>query len=403
MAKVIVYDTTLRDGEQAPGFSMTPDEKLRMGRQLERLGVDVLEVGFPASSLDDLEASCSLASEVTAAQVAVLARVLRADIDLCFDALSRTDDGRIHVFTPVSELHIREKLRTTPEQNLEAARDAIRYARNGCGDVQFGCEDASRSDPDYLCRIVEACIDAGAATIDIADTVGYMMSSEFGALISLLFNRVPNIDQATVAVHCHDDLGLAVANSLEGLRAGARQVECTVNGIGERAGNASLEEIVMCLATRGAFFGLETGVETSLLYPTSQTLTEITGIDVQPNKAIVGANAFSHEAGAHQHGILVDSSTYEIMRPPTVGVPSRRLVLGKHSGRWALRDRLQFLDLEVPEDRFEEFMAAFKQLARKHSVDDAALADLAQTFSSERQAAKEHPTEKVVSLARPQQ
>jgi 2-isopropylmalate synthase len=370
MDRVIVYDTTLRDGEQAPGFSMTPEEKLRMARQLARLGVDVLEVGFPSSSPDEVRATELIAEALRDGPViSVLARAHRDDIETAARALRASERPRIHTFVAVSDIHLAEKHGITREEAIERGRAGVRWARDLCDDVQFGFEDASRSDPDFLCRIVEQMIAAGARTVDIGDTVGYVVPEEFAERIVTLMHRVPNIDKAVISVHCHNDLGLAVANSLAALRVGARQVDCTINGIGERAGNASLEEIVMALKIRPGYYGLHTEVRTAELYPTSKLLEEVTGISVQPNKAIVGANAFSHEAGIHQHAVLKNPLTYEIMTPSSVGRDGNRIVLGKHSGRHALRQLLQDRGLGEPApDDIDAIFAEFKRRADAHKT-----------------------------------
>ncbi|HYB73774.1 MAG TPA: 2-isopropylmalate synthase [Candidatus Sulfotelmatobacter sp.] len=375
--RILFFDTTLRDGEQSPGYSMNTREKVEMARQLARLGVDVMEAGFPIASEDDFEAVKAVAQAVRGGPViAGLARARDVDIDRAWEALQHADRPRIHTFLATSEIHIRYKLRSTQEEVLEAVVAAVKRAKRCTEDVEFSPEDAHRTDQDYLCRVVEAAIKAGATTINIPDTVGYGLPWEFGERIRGLMQRVPGIERVVVSAHCHDDLGLAVANSLEAIRAGARQVECTINGIGERAGNASLEEIVMALRTRRDLMGFEVGIRAEELYRTSKLLQSITGIGVQPNKAIVGVNAFAHEAGIHQHGVLQKPLTYEIMTPESVGVPRSRLVLGKHSGRHAFRKRLQELGIDLGEDDLNKAFVRFKGLCdrKKEIFDDDLLA-----------------------------
>jgi 2-isopropylmalate synthase len=364
--RVIIFDTTLRDGEQSPGASMNIEEKLEAARQLARLNVDVIEAGFPIASEGDFEAVRQVAREIRGGPaIAGLARAVDADIDRAAEALKEAERPRIHTFIATSDVHLQHKLRMSREQVLERAVEAVRRARNYCDDVEFSPEDAARSDIDFLCRVVEAVIDAGAGTVNIPDTVGYSTPAEFGAMIRTLKERVPNIDRAVISVHCHNDLGLAVANSLSALQNGARQVECTINGIGERAGNAALEEIVMALETRKDVFGLTTGINTREILRTSRLISELTGIVVQPNKAVVGANAFAHEAGIHQHGILMNRETYEIMSPESVGMRESKLVLGKHSGRHAFAERLKQLGYELSKEELDRSFARFKELADK--------------------------------------
>jgi len=364
--KLIIFDTTLRDGEQAPGFSMNVEEKLKMAVQLEKLGVDVIEAGFPISSPGDFEAVKRVAETVKNPIVAGLCRANRKDIEVGWDALKSAKRPRIHTFIATSDIHMKYKLKKDPEEVIEIARDAVKFARNLCDDVEFSAEDATRTNLDFLCKIVEVVIDAGARTINIPDTVGYTVPMEFEKIISTLLNKVPNIDKAIISVHCHNDLGLAVANSIAAVKAGARQVECTINGIGERAGNASLEEIVMALNVRKDIFDfVYTDVNTREIYRTSKLLTSITGVEVQPNKAIVGKNAFAHEAGIHQDGVLKERTTYEIMTPESVGIPSNKLVLGKHSGRHALMQRLKDLGYELSKEEIDIVYSRFKELADK--------------------------------------
>jgi len=370
--RILIFDTTLRDGEQSPGYSMNTREKVELAKQLARLGVDVMEAGFPIASQDDFEAVRAVAKSLKNGPiVAGLARAKDVDIDRCWDAVKVAERPRIHTFIATSEIHIKYKLKSTQAEVLEATVAAVKRAKNYTDDVEFSAEDAHRTDQDYLCRVVEAAIKAGATTINIPDTVGYGLPWEFGERFRNLMSRVPGIERVVVSAHCHNDLGLGVANSLEAIRAGARQVECTINGIGERAGNASLEELVMALRTRKDFFHFDTGVRTEEIYRTSKLLQSITGINVQPNKAIVGANAFAHEAGIHQHGVLQTPLTYEIMTPESVGVPKSQLVLGKHSGRHAFKKRLEELGVELSEDDLNKAFGRFKDLCdRKKEVFD---------------------------------
>lgn len=365
--RILIFDTTLRDGEQSPGYSMNTKEKVEMAKQLARLNVDVIEAGFPIASNDDFEAvkAVSIALKGTGQTIAGLCRTKFQDIDRAWEALQHSDRPRIHTFIATSDIHMKYKLNMTREEVLESAVAAVKRARGYTADVEFSAEDAHRTDQDFLCKIMEEAIKAGASTINIPDTVGYGLPWEFGERIRNLMTRVPNIDKAVVSVHCHDDLGLAVANSLAGILNGARQAECTINGIGERAGNASLEEIVMSLRTRKDLIGMDTGIRTEEIYRTSKLLQSITGISVQPNKAIVGANAFAHEAGIHQHGMLKSKLTYEIMTPESVGVPQSRLVLGKHSGRHAFKKRLEDLGITLTEEQLNKAFGRFKDLCDK--------------------------------------
>ncbi|MGC8852985.1 MAG: 2-isopropylmalate synthase, partial [Hydrogenobacter sp.] len=366
MDKVYIFDTTLRDGEQAPGFSMTADEKLQMAHQLAKLGVDIIEAGFAAASKGDFESVRLIASEIDGPVICSLARALEKDIELAGEALKPAKRKRIHTFIATSEIHMKYKLRMSPEEVLERAQKAVRFARNFTDDVEFSCEDATRSQRDFLYKVIETAIKAGATVINIPDTVGYALPEEFAQLIEDIKNNVPNIDKAIISVHCHDDLGMAVANSLMAVKHGARQVECTINGIGERAGNAALEEIVMAIKVRKDFFGdLYTEINTKELYKTSRLLCRITGSFVQPNKAVVGDNAFAHESGIHQHGVLANPLTYEIMSPEDVGFPSTRIVLGKHSGRHALKRRLSDLGFQLSDQEIEKVFEKFKALADK--------------------------------------
>ncbi|MBK1711992.1 2-isopropylmalate synthase [Rubrivivax gelatinosus] len=367
--KLIIFDTTLRDGEQSPGASMTRDEKLRIARQLERLRVDVIEAGFAASSNGDFEAVRAIAQAVRESTVCSLARANDRDISRAAEALRPAARARIHTFIATSELHMEKKLRMTREQVLEQARLAVRFARNLCADIEFSPEDGYRSDPDFLCRVVETVIDEGATTINIPDTVGYAIPELYGNFIRMLRERVPNSDKAVWSVHCHNDLGMAVANSLAGVKiGGARQVECTINGLGERAGNCSLEEVVMAVKTRRDHFGLEVGIDARQIVPASRMVSQTTGFVVQPNKAIVGANAFAHASGIHQDGVLKARDTYEIMRAEDVGWSANKIVLGKLSGRNAFKQRLQELGIEMEsEAEVNAAFARFKDLADRKS------------------------------------
>jgi 2-isopropylmalate synthase len=369
---LIIFDTTLRDGEQSPGASMTREEKIRIAKQLEKMRVDVIEAGFPAASQGDFEAVQAVARTIRDSTVCGLARAQFADIDRAGEAIKPAARGRIHTFIATSSIHMEKKLRMTPEQVLEQAVAAVKRARTFTDDVEFSAEDAGRSDPDFLCRVFEAVIHAGARTLNVPDTVGYTMPHQFSALIHDLRTRIPNSDQAIFSVHCHNDLGLAVSNSLAAVLAGARQVECTVNGLGERAGNAALEEIVMAVRTRKDIFPVETRIDTTQIVPASRLVSGITGFPVQPNKAIVGANAFAHESGIHQDGVLKNRETYEIMRAEDVGWNANRLVLGKLSGRNAFRNRLTELGIELgSETQVNAAFQRFKELAdRKHEIFD---------------------------------
>ncbi len=368
---VRVFDTTLRDGEQSPGCSMNLEEKLRVAHALEELGVDIIEAGFPIASNGDFEAVREVAREVKNASVCGLSRAARKDIDRAWDALKDARRPRIHTFLSTSPLHMKYKLQMEPAEVHQAVIDSITYARNLCDDVEWSPEDGSRTEHDFLCRCVESAIKAGASTINVPDTVGYAVPHEFGALIAMLMNRVPNIDKAVISVHCHNDLGLAVANSLAAVANGARQVECTINGIGERAGNAALEEVVMALRTRHDTMPYTTGVRTENIMKASRLVSAITSFPVQPNKAIVGANAFAHESGIHQDGMLKNAATYEIMTPESVGLHRSTLVMGKHSGRHAFKEKLKELGFELGDNAAEDVFRRFKDLAdRKKDVFD---------------------------------
>ena len=363
--RVIIFDTTLRDGEQAAGGALNIQEKLEIAKQLERLNVDVIEAGFPISSPGDFEAVRLIAREVRKPVICGLARAHPDDIDRAWEAIKEAEHPRIHVFLSASDIHRIHQLKKTREEVLEASRAMTARAKKYTEDIEFSPMDASRAEPEYIYQILEAVIDAGAATVNIPDTVGYAIPEEFGNLIAGIIKNVPNIKKAIISVHCHNDLGLAVANSLEAVRRGARQVECTINGIGERAGNASQEEIVMAINTRKDFFNLKTNINTAQIYKTSRLVSELTGFVVQPNKAIVGANAFRHESGIHQDGVIKMPITYEIMNPKTVGIPASSLVLGKLSGRHAFKERLAELGYSLNEAEFDRAFAAFKELADK--------------------------------------
>lgn len=374
---VVVFDTTLRDGEQAPGFSMRIDEKLRLARQLDELGVDIIEAGFPIASEADAESVRVVAAEVRRPVIAALARCATGDIDCAGTALKSADRSRIHLFLATSDLHLQAKLRITRDQCLERAVMAVSRARNFTDDVQFSAEDATRSDFEFLCQVIEQVIAAGATTINLPDTVGYCTPDEMGEFFTKIIATVPSANRAVFSAHCHDDLGLAVANTISAVRAGVRQVECTINGIGERAGNASLEEIVMISKVRPDRTGFTTGVKTPQLYATSQLLSQLTGEPVQANKAIVGRNAFAHESGIHQDGMLKDRRTYEIMNPEDVGVPKTTLVLGKHSGRHAVQKKCEELGFALTKFELDRVYRQMTALAdRQKHVSDAELVTL---------------------------
>jgi 2-isopropylmalate synthase len=361
--QIAIFDTSLRDGEQAPGCSMGVKDKLRLAWQLEQLGVDVIEAGFPIASENELESVRLIATEVRRPIIAGLSRASRQDIEQAWIALRHAKRPRIHTFLATSDLHLEYKLKMSREQALEQAFNAVAYAKSLCDDVEFSPEDATRSDVDFLCQVLEAVVAAGATVLNIPDTVGYAIPEEFGKLIRTIRQRVKGIEKVTISVHCHNDLGLAVANSLAALHEGARQVECTINGIGERAGNASLEEIVMLLSVRNKTLPFTTAIQTGQIYPASCLLAEIIGFSPQPNKAIVGRNAFAHEAGIHQHGVLSNPLCYEIMTPESVGVPGNRLVLGKHSGRHALARRLSELGHKASPSELDVLYQRFMKLA----------------------------------------
>ena len=382
---VAVFDTTLRDGEQSPGAALNINEKLEIAHALEELGVDVIEAGFPISSPGDFRAVQRISSEIRGCVICGLTRANPKDIDVAAEALRGAARPRIHTGLGVSDVHIRHKLRTTPEGALELGVQAVKHATNLVDDVQYYTEDAGRADPEYLFRVLEGVIDAGATVINIPDTTGYTSPAEFGALIHAIFDQVPNIDRAVVSVHCHNDLGMATANTLAGIRNGARQIEVTVNGIGERAGNTSLEEVVMALRTRRDLFEAQTGIDARRIYPVSRLVSQLTGIPVQPNKAIVGANAFAHSSGIHQDGVLKERTTYEIINPRDVGVPDSEIVLSARSGRAGLRHRLAELGYTLDQEQFEKVYERFLVVAdKKKTVDtrdlEAIIADEVQTF-----------------------
>lgn len=365
---ITIFDTTLRDGEQSPGYSMNRSEKLRLALQLEKLGVDVIEAGFPIASDGDYETVREIGKVIKQSTVAALCRTRDIDLERAVSSLEFAAKPRVHTFIATSDIHMKYKLQQTREQVLESAVKAVKYARSWYDDVEFSAEDASRSDPQFLIDIFTAVIDAGATTINIPDTVGYALPWEYGQLIKTLKEEIPNIDKAVISVHCHNDLGLAVANSLVAVQNGARQVECTVNGIGERAGNASLEEVVMAMETRKNNMGYSTSVNTKEIYPSSQMLAQITGKGVQPNKAIVGENAFAHEAGIHQHGVLKNPLTYEIMTPESVGLTCNKIVIGKHSGRFALCKKLEDLGYFLNKESLNQVYIKVTNLADKQKT-----------------------------------
>lgn len=382
--QVTIFDTTLRDGEQAPGYSMNLDEKVRLAKQLEALRVDAIEAGFAIASPGDFQAVEAVAAAVKDCTVVSLSRALVKDIDASWAAVKNAKRPRIHTFIATSPIHMQYKLKMEPEAVLEQTRRMVAYARNLCGDIEFSAEDASRSEWEFLYRIFEAAIEAGATTINVPDTVGYTTPDEYGALIAGIRDNVPNIDKAVISVHCHNDLGLAAANTLAAARAGARQLECTMNGIGERAGNAALEELVMILRTRKDIYDMECNIKSDEIYRTSRLLSSITGVPVQPNKAIVGANAFAHESGIHQHGILAHSQTYEIMTPESIGLHQNTMVLGKHSGRHAFIDHVAALGYPADDKKLmDDVFSQFKELAdRKKSVSDRDIVALLENRST---------------------
>ncbi len=382
-AHIQIFDTTLRDGEQAPGYSMNLEEKVRLALQLETLKVDVIEAGFAIASPGDAAAIAAVSETVRECTVASLSRALEKDIDASWKALKKARRPMIHTFIATSDIHMQYKLKKRPEEVLEQTKAMVAYARNLCPEVEFSAEDASRSNPEFLYRVIEAAIAAGAKIVNIPDTVGYTTPLEYGALIRGIREHVPNIDKAIISVHCHNDLGLAVANSLAAVHEGARQVECTVNGIGERAGNAALEELVMAIRTRRDQYPYEVGIETTQIHKTSKLISTITGVMVQPNKAIVGANAFAHESGIHQHGVMANKATYEIMTPESIGLHQNSMVLGKHSGRHAFVERMKELGYATDKQVMDEMFAQFKELAdRKKVVSDRDLEALMDSRSA---------------------
>jgi 2-isopropylmalate synthase len=393
---LVIFDTTLRDGEQSPGASMTREEKLRIARQLERMRVDVIEAGFPAASNGDFEAVRAVAEAIRESTVCALARANENDVRRAGEALKPARSGRVHTFIATSPIHMAKKLRMTPDQVVEQAVKAVKWAREYTQDVEFSAEDAGRSEIDFLCRIFEQVIKAGARTINVPDTVGYNVPEQFAQTIRTLRERIPNSDQVVWSVHCHNDLGLAAANSLAAVLAGARQVECTINGLGERAGNAALEEIVMAVRTRQDIFSCDTRIDTTQIVPASKLVSSITGFPVQPNKAIVGANAFAHESGIHQDGVLKHRETYEIMRAEDVGWNANKLVMGKHSGRNAFKARLQELGIVIEsEEHLNAAFARFKELAdKKHDIFDEDL----QALISDEAVTPDHEHYKLVSM-----
>ncbi len=360
---IIIFDTTLRDGEQSPGASMNLSEKIRIAEILEDMGVDVIEAGFPIASDGDFEAVNEIAKIVKGSTVCGLARSSKGDIDRCAEAIKPAASGRIHTFISTSPLHMKYKLQMEPEDVRQAVIDSVTLARNYTDDVEWSCEDGSRTEHDFMCQTIESAIDAGATTINIPDTVGYAMPMEYAAIIEMVMNRVPNIDKAIISVHCHNDLGMAVANSLAAVQVGARQVECTINGLGERAGNAAMEEIIMGLRTRPDHLPYNTNIKSELITKASKLVSTVTGFTVQPNKAIVGANAFAHEAGIHQDGVLKNAQTYEIMTPESVGLTESKLVMGKHSGRHAFREKLIELGYDLGDNAVQDAFKRFKDLA----------------------------------------
>jgi len=363
--RVYLFDTTLRDGEQSPGVSLNVDEKIEIAQQLARLGVDIIEAGFPVASPGDFAAVKNIAKIVKGTVIAGLTRTNKQEIDRTWEAIKEAENPRIHTFLATSDIHLKYKLQKSREEVLEQAVEAVRYAKKYCSDVEFSTEDGSRSDIDYLCLVLEKVIDAGATVVNIPDTVGYAVPEEFGNFIRTIRENTPNIDKAIVSIHCHNDLGMAVANSLAGIMNGARQVECAINGIGERAGNAALEEIIMALYTRKNYYNMDIDINYREIYRTSRLVSSLTGMPIQPNKAVVGKNAFSHESGIHQDGMLKERTTYEIMSPELIGLTSSKLVLGKHSGRHAFKERLQDLGFSLSDDELDIAFKTFKDTADK--------------------------------------
>jgi 2-isopropylmalate synthase len=369
--RILIFDTTLRDGEQSPGVSLNPQEKLRIAKQLERLGVDIIEAGFPVVSQGDFDAVKLIAKEIKDSRVVAMARAQNGDIDRAWEAVMDARKPGIHIFLSTSDIHLKYQMKKKRSDVIDIARKAVKRASSYTPEIEFSAMDATRTDPEFLCQIFQAVIDEGARTVNIADTVGYSLTHEFSKLVTTIRKGVPNIDKAILSVHCHNDLGHAVSNSIAGILAGARQVECTINGIGERAGNAALEEVVMAIETRQDLLPFKTGIRTELIYPTSRLVVHITGMTIQPNKAIVGANAFVHESGIHQDGVLKERSTYEIMTPKEIGLKDGLIVLGKHSGRRALQKKLQEMGYELSEEEMERVFLRFKKLAdRKKEIFD---------------------------------
>jgi len=360
-----IFDTTLRDGEQSPGCSMSIEEKIEIAKQLERLGVDIIEAGFPASSMGDFNSVKAIAESITNTSVAGLARALKSDIDTTWEAIKNAKYPRIHTFIATSDIHMKYKLKKTPEEVYKQAIEMVKYAKNKCKDIEFSAEDATRTRPEFLYKIIEGAIEAGATVINIPDTVGYTSPDEFYKIIKGVRENVKNIEMVDISVHCHNDLGLAVANSLAAVKAGATQVECTINGIGERAGNAALEEVVMAMRVRKDIYIRKNKINTEEIYKTSQLVTRITGVDIQPNKAVVGENAFAHESGIHQHGMLENKETYEIMTPESIGLSKNKMILGKHSGKHAFESYLEECGYELNKKEIEEIFVRFKELADK--------------------------------------
>ncbi len=369
--RVYFFDTTLRDGEQAPGYSMNLEEKIKIAKQLEALGVDIIEAGFAISSPGDKESVTAIAGAVKNCTVASLARALRKDIDAAYEAVKHAESPRIHLFLATSDLHLEYKLRMTREEALDRIRENVRYAASLCSNIEFSLEDATRTDLDYMCRVVELAIKEGATTVNLPDTVGYSTPQEIAHMVSYVKNHVPNVDKAILSMHCHNDLGLAVANSMAGVNAGARQIECTLCGIGERAGNAAMEELAMLMHTRPDLYPYENRIVTTEITRAARLLSSTTGVKINPSKAIVGANAFAHESGIHQHGVMANSKTYEIMTPESVGLTQTNLVLGKHSGQHAFTRKLAELGYELPKEEIDRLFAEFKKLTdRKKTVSD---------------------------------
>ncbi|MFH1715331.1 MAG: 2-isopropylmalate synthase [Elusimicrobiota bacterium] len=372
MDKVYIFDTTLRDGEQSPGASLNIEEKIEIAHALKKLNVDIIEAGFPISSIGDFESVKRVAKEIKNVTIAGLARAVKKDIDTCYEAVKYAKQRRIHTFIATSNIHLKYKLKKSKDEVYKEAVEAVKYASKYPVEVEFSAEDAVRTDFDFLCRVVEGVISAGAKVVNIPDTVGYSVPSEFGMMINKLYETVPNIHKAVISVHCHNDLGLGAANSISALQNGARQIECTINGLGERAGNAALEEIIMALNTRKDILKFKTDINTKEIARTSRLVSTLTGIPVQPNKAIVGENAFAHEAGIHQHGVMAKSATYEIMTPESIGLEENKLVLGKHSGRHAFRKKLSDMGYKLSDKKIDALFYQFKELAdKKKTIYDA--------------------------------